>query len=67
MSSGLDNVNCGVPQGSSLGPLQLLIYVNDLPLAMQSSQVTTYADNTTLSHSSKNIVDLSENLNEDLQ
>ena len=65
MSLGLDDINCGVPQGSCLGPLLFLIYIN-LPFSLQSSQVTIYADNTTLSHSSKSIVDLSENLNRDL-
>ena len=59
---GFHDINCGVPQGSCLGPLLFLIYINDLPFR----QVTVYADDTTLSHSSKNIVDLSENLNRDL-
>ena len=63
VSSGLHDVNCGVPQGSCLGPVLILIYVNDLPNTLQSSQVTMYADYTTFSRSSKNIVDLSENLN----
>ena len=66
LPSGLDEINCGVTQGSCLGPLLLLIYINDLPRSLQSSQVTMYADDTTLSHSSKTIVDLSENLNRDL-
>ena len=66
MSSWLEEINCGVLQGSCLGPLLFLIYVNDLPPFLQSSQVTMYADDTTLSHSSKTIVALSENLNRDL-
>ena len=66
VSSGLDDINCGVPQGSCLGPLLFMIYINDLPLSLQSCEVTMYADDTTLSHSSKNITDLNENLNRDL-
>ena len=65
MSSGFDELNCGVPQGSCLGPLLLLICINDLPFSLQSSQVTMHADDTTLSHPSKTIVDLIKNLNRD--
>ena len=66
MFSGLDDINCGVLQGSYLGPLLFLIYICDLPFSLQNSQVAMYAEGTTLSHSSKNIVHLSENHNRDL-
>ena len=67
VSSGLHNVNGGVSRGSYLGSLLRLIYINDLPFSLQSSQFTMYADDATLSHSS-NIIDvLSEKLIRDLR
>ena len=57
-------VTCGVPQGSILGPLLFLLYMNDIPQAVKC-ELLLYADDTCLICQHKNVEVIEENLNMD--
>ena len=59
-------VSHGVPQGSVLGPLLFLIYINDLHYAIQNSKTNLFADDTCLLSSDSNLQDLETKINSDL-
>ena len=47
-STSFKDITCGVPQGSILGPLLFLIYVNDLPNVSNMLDPIMFADDTNL-------------------
>ncbi len=61
------NISCGVPQGSILGPLLFILYINDMNHAVRSSTIHHFADDTNLLYSNKEPKIITKILNKDLQ
>ena len=66
-TTALKDISCGVPQGSILGPLLFLLYVNDLKNASASLNAIMFADDTNLFVSHKNINTLFQIVNAELK
>ena len=64
--SSLKTVTCGVPQGSTLGPLLFLLYINDLPRSSKKLTFRIFADDTNMFYSSKDPEQLQSVINEEL-
>ncbi len=65
--SEVKELQCGVPQGSCLGPLLFSIFTNDLPLVLKRARAVMYADDTTLYLPATSIEKWSADLDEELQ
>ena len=66
VASSTNLLTYGVPQGSIMGPLLFLIYVNDMPKLPLSSEILLYADDTVLTCSANSLDVISNCIQEDI-
>ena len=65
--SELKNIDCGVPQGSSLGPLLFLMYINDFRLCLEKTSCGHFADDTFIIYNSKKLKTIETVINTELK
>ena len=65
-NSSYRNIECGVPQGSVLGPLLFIIFLNDIAFSSDKFSFVTYADDTNVIVSHANLSDLITIVNQEL-
>jgi hypothetical protein len=59
-------IDCGVPQGSILGPLLFILYINNIIACSSVLNLILFADDTNLFYSNANICELVKIVNEEL-
>ena len=67
VSSEILDITCGVPQGSVLGPLLFLLYINDLPNISKNLEFFLFADDTNLYYESDDLAELEKTMNKELK
>ena len=60
--SGPETITCGVPQGSVLGPLLFLLYINDMQFACNEAKFLLFADDTAIFYSASSLADLQDSI-----
>ena len=66
-NSAFRNVNCGVPQGSIIGPLFFIVFMNDIFYASELLLNVLYADDTSIFLSHKDLQTLVQSMNNEMK
>ena len=61
--SGYREITSGVPQGSILGPLPFILYMNDVPAFIPNAKIRMYADDTNLDQRIDDVNEIKQQLN----
>ncbi|CAB4024504.1 Hypothetical predicted protein [Paramuricea clavata] len=65
--SSANDIKRGVPQGSNLGPILFLLYINDLPNSLKMSKPSMFADDTNLTCVGQSSSEIETKLNVELE
>ena len=60
-------IRCGVLEGSVLGPLVFLLYINDLPLVSKKLTFFLFADDTKIYYESSDVLEIHKTVNKELK
>ena len=67
MESSMETITCGVLQGSTLGPLLFLLYINDLPNSSEKLSFRIFANDTNIFFTGNNPKEVEFTMNEDIK